>query len=76
MNGVLDTAQLLFDIEPTNEPMVCLAMRAQAAAGNIPAVMQLFDSLRTVLNEELDAKPSQQTVRLFEALTRKQRILP
>lgn len=75
LDGVLDTAQLLLKLEPTNEPMVCLAMRAQAAAGNVSAVVQLYDQLRTALHEELDAKPSPHTVRLFENLTREQRIL-
>lgn len=69
LDGVMQTAQIMFDFEPTYEPMVCLAMRAQAAAGKIAAVIQLFDQLKFVLQEELDAAPSPQTRQLFEQLT-------
>lgn len=75
LDGVVDTAQMLLKMEPANEPMVCLAMRAQAAAGNIAAVMQMYDQLKNAMHNELDATPSAQTVRLFENLTREQRIL-
>lgn len=70
LDGVMDSAQLLLNFEPTYEPMVCLAMRAQAAAGKIAAVIQLFDQLKFVLQEELDAAPSPQTRQLYENLTR------
>lgn len=75
LDGVLETAQILLELEPTHEPMACLAMRALAAAGNNAAVMQLYDQLKSALHEELDAPPSPQTIRLFENLTKAHRVV-
>ncbi|HWR65531.1 MAG TPA: tetratricopeptide repeat protein [Bellilinea sp.] len=74
INEMLATAQSLLDFEPTHEVMVCLAMRAQAARGNLTAVMQQYDQFKRVLYKEMGARPSPQTRTLFENLTRARRV--
>ena len=74
LNNMLVTAQTLLDFDPTHETMVCLVMRAQAASGNLVAVMQQYDQFKRVLYKEIGARPSPQTRSLFENLTRARRI--
>jgi DNA-binding SARP family transcriptional activator/ATP/maltotriose-dependent transcriptional regulator MalT len=74
LNEMLVTAQTLLDFDPTNETMVCLLMRAQAALGNLVAVMQHYDQFKRVLYKEMGARPSPQTRALFENLTRARRV--
>ncbi|MHB0988825.1 MAG: BTAD domain-containing putative transcriptional regulator [Bellilinea sp.] len=75
LGEMLVAAQTLLDFEPTHETMVCLAMRALAAAGNIVAVMQQYDQFRKILHKEMDAQPSPQTRALYENLTRERRVI-
>ena len=78
-HGELDetmiTAQTLLEFDPTHETMVCLAMRALAAAGNIVAVMQQYDQFKKILHKEMNARPSPQTHTLYENLTRERRVI-
>lgn len=78
-HGELDetmiTAQTLLEFDPTHETMVCLAMRALAAAGNIVAVMQQYDQFKKILRKEMNARPSPQTHALYENLTRERRVI-
>jgi len=74
INEMLVTGQTLLDFEPTHEAMVCLVMRAQAALGNLVAVMQQYDQFKRVLYKEIGARPSPQTRTLFENLTRARRV--
>ncbi len=74
LNEMLVTAQTLLDFDPTHEIMVCLILRAQAALGNLVAVMQQYDQFKRVLYKEMGARPSPQTRALFENLTRARRV--
>ena len=74
LNEMLVTAQTLLDFDPTHEIMVCLIMRAQAALGNLVAVMQQYDQFKRILYKEMGARPSPQTRALFENLTRARRV--
>ena len=71
----LITAQTLLDFDPTHETMVCLAMRALAATGNIVAVMQQYDQFKKILHKEMNAQPSRQTRALYDNLTRERRVI-
>ncbi len=73
LDETLVTVQTLLDFDPTHETMVCLAMRALAAAGNIVAVMQQYDQFKKILHKEMNARPSPQTRALYENLTRERR---
>ncbi len=75
LDETMITAQTLLDFDPTHETMVCLAMRALAAAGNIVAVMQQYDQFKKILRKEMNARPSPQTHALYENLTRERRAI-
>jgi DNA-binding SARP family transcriptional activator len=75
LDDMLVTAQTLLDFEPTHEEMVCLVMRAYAAAGNIVEVIQQYEQFRQVLHAEMGARPSPQTRALFDNLTRERRVV-
>jgi DNA-binding SARP family transcriptional activator len=64
----LDLAQRILREDQFREDIHCTVMRAQAALGNRAAVKEQYETLRTVLQKELDVEPSAQTQKAFREL--------
>lgn len=52
------------------EPAYTLMMRAYAAQGNLAQVQAVYQRCETILRNELDVEPSQDTQRLFKLITK------
>lgn len=70
LTDALQYAKKLLEIDPMNESVVCLAMRAHAASGNLVGVVQQYEQFKRVMKEEMNASPAPATKALFENLTR------
>jgi two-component SAPR family response regulator len=66
--AALSYAQRAVEADPFSEQAHRLVMRVYAAMGNRTALIRQFDRCREVLRQELDASPSPETIRLFQAL--------
>lgn len=60
----------LLAVDPCNEPAFCNLMRCHAARGNRSAVHSVFQRCTAALREDLDVDPSDETIKLYEQLTR------
>ncbi|MGB3903834.1 MAG: tetratricopeptide repeat protein [Anaerolineae bacterium] len=58
----------LLDKDPLREDIHRQVMRGLAEAGDRAGAMKQFDQLRSILNEELGAEPSRETIQLYEDL--------
>ncbi len=58
----------LLDRDPLREDIHCQVMRCLVRAGDRAGTMKQFEELRRILNEELGAKPSAETIKLYEDL--------
>lgn len=64
----LHLAQQILRVDPFREDIHCLVMRAHAAQGNLVAVREHYEKLRTVLRNELSIEPSAETQKLYRQL--------
>ncbi|HET6867579.1 MAG TPA: AAA family ATPase [Solirubrobacteraceae bacterium] len=62
----------LIEAEPYRESGYVLLMEALAARGNVAEAMRVFDSLRTLLRDELGTMPSGEAIAVHERLLRPQ----
>lgn len=58
-------------LDPLNEDIYCLAMRAYAEAGDRASLQRIYFQLQNVLSRELDAKPLPETAHLYQVLQTK-----
>jgi DNA-binding SARP family transcriptional activator len=65
-------ARSLIETEPYRESGYVLLMEALAARGNVAEAMRVFDSLRTLLRDELGTMPSGEAIAVHERLLRPQ----
>ncbi|MGN6871379.1 MAG: ATP-binding protein [Solirubrobacteraceae bacterium] len=65
-------ARSLIEAEPYRESGYVLLMEALAARGNVAEAMRVFDSLRTLLRDELGTMPSGDAIAVHERLLRPQ----
>jgi DNA-binding SARP family transcriptional activator/tetratricopeptide (TPR) repeat protein len=65
-------ARTLIESEPYRESGYVLLMEALAARGNVAEAMRVFDSLRTLLRDELGTLPSGEAIAVHERLLRPQ----
>jgi DNA-binding SARP family transcriptional activator/tetratricopeptide (TPR) repeat protein len=65
-------ARTLIESEPYRESGYVLLMQALAARGNVAEAMRVFDSLRTLLRDELGTMPSGEALAVHERLLRPQ----
>src|SRR6185437_14991975 len=65
-------ARSLIESEPYRESGYVLLMEALAARGNVAEAMRVFDSLRTLLRDELGTMPSGEAIAVHERLLRPQ----
>src|SRR5690348_13768745 len=65
-------ARTLIESEPYRESGYVLLMEALAARGNVAEAMRVFDSLRTLLRDELGTTPSGEAIAVHERLLRPQ----
>ncbi len=63
-------ARSLIESEPYRESGYVLLMEALAARGNVAEAMRVFDSLRTLLRDELGTTPSGEAIAVHERLLR------
>lgn len=63
-------ARSLIEAEPYRESGYVLLMEALAARGNVAEAMRVFDSLRTLLRDELGTTPSGEAIAVHERLLR------
>lgn len=68
--SVLEYCQLILDEDPCLEEAHRLAMLVYAARGNRGSVNRQFERCRLALQREVNASPSDQTMALFESLSR------
>ncbi len=68
LGSVQRAARSLIDIEPYRESGYVLLMQGLAAEGNIAEGLRVFDSLRTLLRDELGTMPSPETIAVHERL--------
>lgn len=64
----LHLAQQILRVDAFREDIHCLVMRAHAAQGNIVAVREHYEKLRSLLRKELDIEPSTQTQKIYRQL--------
>jgi ATP/maltotriose-dependent transcriptional regulator MalT/DNA-binding SARP family transcriptional activator len=64
----IDIAQQTMKVDPCQEEVYRIAMQAQAANGNRGEVARVYKQCEKVLQQELDAPPSQKTRRLYQSL--------
>jgi DNA-binding SARP family transcriptional activator/tetratricopeptide (TPR) repeat protein len=65
-------ARTLIESEPYRESGYVLLMEALAARGNVAEAMRVFDSLRTLLRDELGTLPSGEAIAVHDRLLRPQ----
>ncbi|HJS94008.1 MAG TPA: AAA family ATPase, partial [Solirubrobacteraceae bacterium] len=65
-------ARSLIESEPYRESGYVLLMEALAARGNVAEAMRVFDSLRTLLRDELGTTPSGEAIAVHQRLLRPQ----
>jgi DNA-binding SARP family transcriptional activator len=58
-------------LDPLNEELYCLAMRAYAEIKDRVNLARLYSDLQNLLLAELNAKPLPETVNLYQALQKK-----
>lgn len=63
-------ARRLIEIEPANEPAHRELMRAAADRGDLSGALRQFQNAETALRDRLDLPPSDETVRLRDAIMR------
>lgn len=68
--AALESCQSALAEEPSLEEAHRLAMRIHAARGNRAAVSRQYEQCKLILKSEVNAPPSEQTVALYETLTR------
>ncbi len=68
--SVLETCKRLLAEDPCLEAVHRLAMRAHAAIGNRAAVARQFETCGSILKQQLDVSPSEETEQLYEILMR------
>jgi LuxR family transcriptional regulator, maltose regulon positive regulatory protein len=64
----MDLAQRILREDQFREDIHCMLMRAQAALGNRVAVKEQYETLRELLQKELDVEPAMQTQKAFREL--------
>ena len=64
----MDLAQRILREDAFREDIHCLVMRAQAALGNRVAVKEQYETLRKLLQKELDVEPAMQTQKAYREL--------
>jgi DNA-binding SARP family transcriptional activator len=64
----MDLAQRILREDPFREDIHCMLMRGQAALGNRAAVKEQYDTLRALLQKELDVEPAMQTQKAYREL--------
>ncbi len=70
LSSVQRAARSLIDAEPYRESGYVLLMEALAAEGNVAEGLRTFESLRTLLRDELGTTPSPETIAAHERLLR------
>ena len=60
----------ILSTDPCNEPAFRTLMRCHAARGNRSAVHSVFQRCSAALREDLDVEPSEETLTLYQQLTR------
>jgi len=64
----MDLAQKILHEDPFREDIHCMVMRSQAALGNRVAVKEQYETLRGLLQKELDVEPAMQTQKTYYEL--------
>jgi len=68
LNELIHTMQIVIKVDPYDERAYRLIMQAYADSGHTNKAFKIFQSLKTLLNEDLGVEPDVETKRVFERL--------
>lgn len=68
LNDVIHTMQIVIKVDPYDERAYRLIMQAYADSGHTNKAFKIFQSLKSLLNEDLGVEPDVETKRVFERL--------
>lgn len=68
LNDLIHTMQIVIKVDPYDERAYRLIMQAYADSGHTNKAFKIFQSLKTLLNEDLGVEPDVETKRVFERL--------
>jgi len=68
LNDVIHTMQIVIKVDPYDERAYRLIMQAYADSGHTNKAFKIFQSLKSLLNEDLGVEPDIETKRVFERL--------
>jgi len=68
VNELIHTMQIVIKVDPYDERAYRLIMQAYADSGHTNKAFKIFQSLKTLLNEDLGVEPDTETKRVFEKL--------
>lgn len=68
LSDLIHTMQIVIKVDPYDERAYRLIMQAYADSGHTNKAFKIFQSLKTLLNEDLGVEPDAETKRVFEKL--------